>query len=93
LKIQGVLTVCDPKLVGEGNPNRCLYFDGEDVGKPKAERLCAKAQPDFSQLLLNPVNDVLESIVKDRAGCGESLLPSIAAGRAVPYKTSYLSKS
>ena len=39
----------DPKRVGRGNPNRCLYFDEGDVD-PSC--LCAKAQPGFPHLRL-----------------------------------------
>jgi E1 N-terminal domain/ThiF family len=55
LDITGALTIVDPKVVGEGNLNRCFFFDGNDVGKPKAERLAAKAQADFPRLRLEPV--------------------------------------
>ena len=55
LRLHGHLAVVDPKNIGGGNPNRCLYFDENDVGKPKAEVLCAKAQADFPNLLMQPV--------------------------------------
>ncbi len=54
LDISGTLAVVDPKIVGEGNPNRCLFFDHDDVGKPKAMRLAVRAQPDFPRLRLEP---------------------------------------
>lgn len=62
LTIQGELEVTDPKLVGSGNPNRCLYFDQNDVGHPKAQRLCDKAQPDFQNLRLKPLNQTFSKV-------------------------------
>jgi hypothetical protein len=47
-------------------PNRCLYFDEGDVGGPKAARLCEKAQPDFSDLRLDPVEGTFAQLVKNR---------------------------
>ena len=56
LDISGSLAVTDPKRVGRGNPNRCLYFDDGDVDLPKASRLCEKAQLDFARLKLEPAD-------------------------------------
>ena len=39
LPAQGQMIVIDPKSVNEGILNRCLCFDGEDIGEPKATRL------------------------------------------------------
>jgi molybdopterin/thiamine biosynthesis adenylyltransferase len=64
LKLVGNLFVVDPKLVGSGNPNRCLYFCGDDVGVPKARVLCEKAQADFPRLVLEPVIGTFSSLVK-----------------------------
>jgi molybdopterin/thiamine biosynthesis adenylyltransferase len=66
LDIGGTLTVVDPKVVGSGNSNRCLYFTDADVGKPKAERLCADAQGDFPHLKLAPVIGTFADLVKSR---------------------------
>ena len=66
LDIDGGLTIADPKLVGSGNPNRCLYFDETDVGFPKASRLVAKAQPDFSRLRLEPLEAAFSDLVKTK---------------------------
>ena len=66
LRIGGALTVADPKVVGSGNPNRCLYFDEDDVDRPKAARLCEKAQPDFADLRLDPVEGTFAEVVKGR---------------------------
>lgn len=54
LQVRGTLPIADPKVVGEGNPNRCLYFTSDDVGLPKAVTLAQAAQPDFSELKLEP---------------------------------------
>ncbi|RVG50668.1 ThiF family adenylyltransferase [Sinorhizobium meliloti] len=54
LEVRGTLRIVDPKVVGEGNPNRCLYFTGDHVGLPKAPTLAQAAQPDFPGLKLEP---------------------------------------
>lgn len=54
LPVRGILSVVDPKVVGEGNPNRCLYFTIDDIGLPKAPTLTQAAQPDFPALTLEP---------------------------------------
>lgn len=54
LNVHGALAIVDPKAVGEGNPNRCLYFTSDDIGLPKAATLTQSAQPDFPGLRLEP---------------------------------------
>lgn len=54
LQVRGTLAIADPKVVGEGNPNRCLYFTTDHVGLPKAATLAQAAQPDFPELKLEP---------------------------------------
>lgn len=66
MTIRGELTVADPKLVGKGNPNRCLYFDDRDVDHAKADRLCANAQKDFAGLKLVPKVMTFAQIVRER---------------------------
>jgi molybdopterin/thiamine biosynthesis adenylyltransferase len=44
LDVRGELHIVDPKSVTLGILGRCLWFDAEDVGSPKAERLVARAQ-------------------------------------------------
>lgn len=51
---RGTLPIVDPKAVGGGNPNRCLYFTEADVGLPKAETLARNASPDFPRVALIP---------------------------------------
>lgn len=53
IETSGTLTVVDSKNVSKGNLTRCFFYDEEDVDKPKAERLAARA-------LLN--NTVLEHL-------------------------------
>lgn len=68
LNIHGELTIVDPKLVGKGNLNRCLYFvDGDgDVDQPKAKRLCANAEKDFAGVRLVPKVMTFAELVKER---------------------------
>jgi len=53
LPVRGRLDVLDPKKVGAGNPNRCLYLTDKDVGALKAEALAERAAGDFLHLRLN----------------------------------------
>jgi molybdopterin/thiamine biosynthesis adenylyltransferase len=66
LDISGVLTIADPKHVGSGNLNRCLYFDTADVGQPKALRLAEKARRDFPHLKLDAAEMTFAELVKLR---------------------------
>ncbi|MCA8219097.1 ThiF family adenylyltransferase [Burkholderia cepacia] len=43
LDVSGQLYISDPKVVSESNLNRCLYFEQEDLNKPKVEVLAKKA--------------------------------------------------
>lgn len=65
LAISGELTIADPKVVGAGNPNRCLYFKDGDTG-PKADTLAARAQPDFPGLTLKPYIGTFQEIVAEQ---------------------------
>lgn len=60
---RGILPVVDPKNVGGGNSNRCLYFDDSDVGQPKAEVLARNAQADFQHVTLAPHKEDFHSYV------------------------------
>ncbi|KZC77763.1 hypothetical protein AYR46_16520 [Sphingobium yanoikuyae] len=53
---RGTLPIVDPKTVGGGNPNRCLYFTEADVEHPKAETLARNASPDFPHVALTAFN-------------------------------------
>lgn len=45
--VRGSIDIVDPKTVGPGNLNRCLYLHEGDEGGDKAELLVARAAPDF----------------------------------------------
>jgi len=44
---RGKLPIIDPKKVGGGNPNRCLYLTDADIGRDKATALASNGQSDF----------------------------------------------
>jgi molybdopterin/thiamine biosynthesis adenylyltransferase len=52
--VVGELVVLDPKTVGAGNLNRCLYLQSDDVGRDKAVALAERAAADFPGLRLVP---------------------------------------
>lgn len=52
VRLQGTLHIVDDDFVSDGNLQRQIWFDAEDIGKSKAERLCAKAQPHFPECRL-----------------------------------------
>lgn len=54
LPVWGRLDVLDPKTVGPGNPNRCLYLTDLDIGVPKGTALVDHAKGDFEHLELLP---------------------------------------
>lgn len=51
----GSLHIVDDDFVSEGNLQRQVWFDDDDVGEPKATRIAAKAQPLMPGLRLRPV--------------------------------------
>lgn len=54
IPVRGELDVLDPKKVGSGNPNRCLYLTESDLGEFKAEALAKNAAGAFPALELKP---------------------------------------
>ena len=62
----GTLPVIDPKRVGQGNANRCLYFNESDINAPKAPLLAARARQDFAELMLEPYILSFSDFVRDR---------------------------
>jgi hypothetical protein len=66
--VRGTIYVVDPKLVKEGNLNRCMFYDKDDLGLQKAERLCNKTQPFFKNTTLIPRNQDLRDIPERSAG-------------------------
>jgi molybdopterin/thiamine biosynthesis adenylyltransferase len=71
LDVSGTIYVTDPKKVGSGGLNRCLFFGSDDLNHPKAPRLCKVAQPYFPRLTLVPVDKELDEARKLR---GEDFL-------------------
>lgn len=53
--VTGTLDVVDPKDIGVGNLNRCLYLFPGDEGRGKAEVLVERAAADFPSLTLRAV--------------------------------------
>ena len=62
--VRGRLHIADPKAITAGGLNRCLLLHTEDVGRPKATRLCQLAQPLFPSLELVPVDKTLDEALK-----------------------------
>jgi ThiF family len=60
VSLAGVLHVVDDDLVSDGNLQRQVWFDDDDVGKLKAFRLVAKAQAHFPMLELRPEGCLLQ---------------------------------
>ena len=54
LDLRGQLEIVDDDLVSSGNLNRQIWFQQDDIGKPKANRLAELAQPYFPSLQLAP---------------------------------------
>lgn len=54
LDVRGRLDIVDPKIVGAGNLNRCLYLRPGDEGAGKARLLAERAAPDLPGLDLYP---------------------------------------
>ena len=64
--VSGTLYVTDPKSATAGGLNRCLLFNPEDLGYPKATRVCEVAAPLFPTLTLVPVDKELDDARKLR---------------------------
>jgi hypothetical protein len=66
--VQGNIHVVDPKLVKDGNLNRCMFYNKDDLGLQKAEQLCSKAQPFFKSATLIPRNHDLRELPESGVG-------------------------
>lgn len=66
LDVRGSLYIVDPKKVTAGGLNRCLLFDSEDVGYPKATRICENAKSLFPGLSLVPIDKSVADARKSR---------------------------
>ena len=64
LPVQGSLAIVDPKRLGPGNANRCLYFREDEPEGQKAEILSARAQADFQNLRLAPYVGTFSDFVR-----------------------------
>jgi molybdopterin/thiamine biosynthesis adenylyltransferase len=64
--VRGTLYVTDPKNVTTGGLNRCVLFGANDLGHPKATRLCEVAGPLFPNLKLLPIDKELDEARKLR---------------------------
>lgn len=54
LNFRGLLNIVDDDIVSSGNLNRQIWFQPDDIGLPKVDRLVERAQIHFSQLKLVP---------------------------------------
>lgn len=82
--VRGQLFVTDPKAVAAGGLNRCLLFNPDDLGQPKASRLCQVAQSGFPHLKLIPVDRELKEARTLRGADSliESLIVAVDSRRA-----------
>lgn len=81
LQVRGTLAIVDPKTVGEGNPNRCLYFTEHHVRLPKAPTLAQSAQPDFPELKLEPHTCTFGELVA-KTGLVDTAIVTVDSRRA-----------
>lgn len=63
VRARGRLPIVDPKKVGGGNPNRCLFLTAEDVGTDKACALAHNAQANFTAVELVPFVETFHDYV------------------------------
>lgn len=54
LDLRGQLDIADDDHVSSGNLNRQIWFNADDIGWPKVDRLVMRAQPLFPRLTLVP---------------------------------------
>jgi hypothetical protein len=66
LDLTGAMYVVDPKRVNSGGLNRCLLVHDDDIGHPKASRICQAVQSAFPNLRLIPKDMVLADARKER---------------------------
>ena len=64
--VRGRLWIADPKTITPGGLNRCLLLTPDDVGHPKANRLCQLAQRLFPNLELLPIDATVGDALKAR---------------------------
>ena len=54
LDLRGQLDIADDDFVSSGNLNRQIWFNTDDIGLPKVDRLAIRCQQQFPQLALVP---------------------------------------
>lgn len=83
LDLRGELHVVDDDHVAPGNLNRQVWFTVEDVRKPKADTLVARAQPFFPKLTLRPRRYRLQDVPEKSDGAWlERLIVAVDSRRA-----------
>lgn len=80
-RVLGTLPVVDPKTVGSGILNRCLYLWPDDVGANKSEILVARAQSDFPRLKLTSAVEVFKDYA-ERNGPPATAIVTVDSRRA-----------
>lgn len=78
LTVRGLLHIADPDIVSDGNLNRCLWFEPDDVGMNKALILATKAQSSFTTLTLKGHNSELAKL--DIVGRNDAWLERLIVG-------------
>ncbi len=68
LPVRGQAALIDPKPVSHGILNRCLWFDENDIGQPKAIVLAEKAGAAASKLVFTPY---VKTVQQARTDLGE----------------------
>ncbi len=83
LQFHGRLEIVDDDDVSPGNLNRQVWFDTDDIGKPKAVRLAARAQESFPNLTLIPRQQRLQNLPERSEGPWlERLIVAVDSRRA-----------
>lgn len=82
--VHGVIHLCDPDSVSNGNLNRCVYFAAGDVGKKKAAVLANAAQDGVPGLRLIPELVRLQDVEAAKKGGPwlEKLIVAVDSRRA-----------
>lgn len=83
LDIRGQLDIVDDDRVSSGNLNRQIWFDTEDIGLLKVDRLSVRAQPALPQLKLVPRQSRLQDLAEKADGPWlERLIVAVDSRRA-----------
>lgn len=81
LNVEGDIFVVDPDVVEEGNLNRTLLFDEDDIGKPKASALVYRAASLLPNVRLAAHNVRLQELARSSAWL-EQLVCTVDSRRA-----------